>query len=1029
MYPRSTFPVERLFVVAENALPCPGDLITLDTLAGGLARRCPEVYRVQTARSFYRMDATPGDPPESTLRWLRELRDEWGVTLDDTYIRNVYELVATRAECIDGYVRIASAGGEYSWNDALTVCARAAPKLIVACASAKMVEALRALGIAEADAPDDTLDADGVCCRVTTFQPDVEHRHRRHLGEFSVFSGCSVQPFAVETCAAQLRSNQPLVSGFAMGWGPEATLIAACSRAGVGLHASDWALNLSALNAGALGGARQPRSMSEVEAAVARTVRPGAEAEEEDVHYVAFLMTDGDNVQWLLNDFCSERRGWFGSAARRAEGGEAVPIGWTIPAALSELAPCVVEYLHRTALPGGADSFVAGPSGRAYVFPDLMPRGALEAFVVESAVAMARCGVAVATLIFSPECGGRWGPGSDALRCVEVYLAQDGIDAVIAFTWGGGYAQWSDGGGVSIVAGKVVVRPRLSLWGDRDDAEDAEALAAAAATADDAGCANARAAVHSTSTMRGVRGVVRAIGARARGRANAGAYSLVPVHAWTHDAASVARAAAALRERHPHVRVVSPNELVERIRRNVGPAAAPGAAGAQSTVASPLLSLSALEDLAHGVGHAEGGGWACDSTVESAAGHMCFGPRSAALPPGGAYTACFALALADCGGAGDGGRTRIANLDVYDAASNTVLAELLVTRSEFKDDAAAHRIVALEFDTAEGGASELEFRVWWYGTSHLLVERVAVFPGAKGTPPLPSAPTAAERAAVAAAASAAAEEAARVDDALLPPAARVRATETRAELSIHQFLDAYDMREAGRYVGHKSGSRGSTASEARSRGKAEAGIMAGGVHLFLGQWDEEGVWVYQAFCDEISDWALEHQRFGGPHFKPERMTWVKPSFAWILYRSGYSQKRKQERVLKIKVSHAALGGLLSRCAIGHGGGGTLGRIQWDPARDLLAAEKSGKEPRKLLRRRAIQIGLKGRLSVEYVDSVIAIVDVTALARRVGEAHAKKKPAAAAEAMAALLSELPHERPYMPRCSDATLAALRMRPTK
>lgn len=536
--------------------------------------------------------------------------------------------------------------------------------------------------------------------------------------------------------------------------------------------------------------------------------------------------------------------------------------------------------------------------------------------------------------------------------------------------------------------------------------------------------------LYSKRTMRGVSGVVRAIGARPRGRTNAAAYSLVPVHAWTHDAASVARVAAALRKRHPHVRVVSPTELVARIRQNVvGASAAPGAAGAHHpSSAGAVLALSALHDLAHGVGHAEDGGWACDRAVESAAGHMCFGPRSAALKWGGTFTACFSLALVEEDGAGDGGDDRVANLDVYDAASDTVLVERQVTRAEFDGIVAARRIVALGFETAEEAASTLEFRVWWHGTSHLVVDRVVVYAGAGALPP-PLAPTAAERAATAAAASAAAEQAARVDDALLAPMARVRATESRAEISICNFLGAYAMSEAGRYVGHKSGTRGSTAAEARLRRKAEAGIVADGVNLFIGEWDVDGVWVYQAFSDEISDWALEHQRFGGPLFKPERMTWVKPSFAWVLYRSGYARKRKQERVLKIKLTHASLGKLLSRCATGHGGGGALGRVQWDPARDTLAAEKSGKEPRKLLKRRAIQIGLKGSLSVEYVESVIAIVDVTELSRRIGKAHAKKKPAAVAEAMAALLNELPHERPYMPRCSDADLAALRMRPTK
>ena len=30
--------------------------------------------------------------------------------------------------------------------------------------------------------------------------------------------------------------------------------------------------------------------------------------------------------------------------------------------------------------------------------------------------------------------------------------------------------------------------------------------------------------------------------------------------------------------------------------------------------------------------------------------------------------------------------------------------------------------------------------------------------------------------------------------------------------------------------------------------------------VFEAEWDEEGVYFYQAFNDAIADWALEHQR-------------------------------------------------------------------------------------------------------------------------------------------------------------------------
>ena len=43
------------------------------------------------------------------------------------------------------------------------------------------------------------------------------------------------------------------------------------------------------------------------------------------------------------------------------------------------------------------------------------------------------------------------------------------------------------------------------------------------------------------------------------------------------------------------------------------------------------------------------------------------------------------------------------------------------------------------------------------------------------------------------------------------------------------------------------------------------------MHSWVGEHDEEGVYVYQAYSRAIADWALEHQHFGGPLWKPARM--------------------------------------------------------------------------------------------------------------------------------------------------------------
>ncbi len=33
-----------------------------------------------------------------------------------------------------------------------------------------------------------------------------------------------------------------------------------------------------------------------------------------------------------------------------------------------------------------------------------------------------------------------------------------------------------------------------------------------------------------------------------------------------------------------------------------------------------------------------------------------------------------------------------------------------------------------------------------------------------------------------------------------------------------------------------------------------------------------------------------------------RMTWIKPNFLWMMYRSGWAVKKNQERILAIKLT-------------------------------------------------------------------------------------------------------------------------------
>lgn len=123
-----------------------------------------------------------------------------------------------------------------------------------------------------------------------------------------------------------------------------------------------------------------------------------------------------------------------------------------------------------------------------------------------------------------------------------------------------------------------------------------------------------------------------------------------------------------------------------------------------------------------------------------------------------------------------------------------------------------------------------------------------------------------------------------------------------------------------------------------------------------------------------------------------RMTWIKPSFNWMMYRCGYGTKPGQEVVLGIDITregfewalkNAALSRFIPSVYASHESWQSLlstrpVRIQWDPERDWRLQPIAGV--------RAIQIGLEGEAVERYVNQwIVRIEDVTPVARMVAAA--------------------------------------------
>ena len=150
-----------------------------------------------------------------------------------------------------------------------------------------------------------------------------------------------------------------------------------------------------------------------------------------------------------------------------------------------------------------------------------------------------------------------------------------------------------------------------------------------------------------------------------------------------------------------------------------------------------------------------------------------------------------------------------------------------------------------------------------------------------------------------------------------------------------------------------------------------------GRHI-LAQFDGQSIVVYQAYGTAIGSFAVEHGHFGGP-FSFNRMSWIKPNFLWMMYRSGWGTKPGQEMVLAITIRLAAFENILENAvhstftkesyqseeAWREAGAAADVRLQWDPDHD-----PQGKP----LERRAIQLGLRGSILKAYATEWIIAID-------------------------------------------------------
>jgi hypothetical protein len=149
----------------------------------------------------------------------------------------------------------------------------------------------------------------------------------------------------------------------------------------------------------------------------------------------------------------------------------------------------------------------------------------------------------------------------------------------------------------------------------------------------------------------------------------------------------------------------------------------------------------------------------------------------------------------------------------------------------------------------------------------------------------------------------------------------------------------------------------------------------------LAQFDADTVVVYQAYRPAIGLFASKNQRFGG-EFSFNRMSWIKPNFLWMMYRSGWGTKEGQEVTLAVRLRRAGFEEILKQAVHSSYQPEVYGsdekwkarlaespvRLQWDPDHNPSGHKQE---------RRAIQLGLAGDVLRRYAqDWIVSIEDIS-----------------------------------------------------
>lgn len=349
-YIKNSIIPKKLYIISENDMT-KAEQTMITTLQGIVSSKSNEqIYILSDSEPDYKL-------------WLEDLKKNYNVKYK--VIKDPWKLLKTFKSYVNGYILYTTFNPPYINN----ACSLASLKNSLAI-DESLEEKVKEQGLTKL--VKDCRDTDKYWAFNTLWNSGLNHstvieispdkpmalRDYAITSKSLVFYEDNVNDFSFrESIFKSMDDN-----GHCLGWGPdEHTNVTIASKYGIDVAAADWSYNLSVLSS-------YP--------SVPRKQKQESNFKGEDgVHYVTFIMSDGDNQQWMLGSNYSSKN-WFGSPYR----GD-FNLGWSINKSLYYLAPTVFHKYYESA--GSSkyfDNFVNSPSGNGYMYPSKFPINKLDSY-------------------------------------------------------------------------------------------------------------------------------------------------------------------------------------------------------------------------------------------------------------------------------------------------------------------------------------------------------------------------------------------------------------------------------------------------------------------------------------------------------------------------------------------------------------------------------------------------------------------------------------------------------------------------